>query len=92
MDLLSRIEVYMKRNTIVTRKAIPHPMATMLSRVLATGILLENSGDMLRNSEVIRSTIAITANQRLRSESVKGIITSITNTHYSKPNMIQTFP
>lgn len=69
----------MKSNTSVIRKASPNPMAAILSRVLATGSLLENSGYALRISEVMRRTIAVIASQRLRSESVKGIIISITS-------------
>ena len=69
----------MKSNTSVIRKASPNPMAAILSRVLATGSLLENSGYAFRISEVMRRTIAVIASQRLRSESVKGIIISITS-------------
>jgi hypothetical protein len=69
----------MKSNASVIRKASPHPMATILSRVLATGSLLENSGYALSSSEVMRRTIAVIASQILRSESVKGIIISITS-------------
>jgi hypothetical protein len=69
---------------MVTRKASPHPMAAFLSGVLPIGILLEYSGDALRSSEVIRRIIAVKASQRLRSESVSGIIISITFTHLSQ--------
>jgi hypothetical protein len=68
----------MKRNINVTRKASPHPIAVIRSRVLPIGILLEYSGDAFRSSEVIRSIIAVAASQRLRSGSVRGMFISIT--------------
>jgi len=74
----------MKRRMTVTRKAIPHPIAAILSGVLPIGIRLEYSGDALRSSEVIRSIIAVIAIQRLRSKSVRGIIISITITYLSQ--------
>ena len=75
----------MKRNMIVTRKTIPHPTPTNLSRILSMGILLEYSGNALRSSEVIRRIIAIRANQILRSESVRGMIISITIIYFPRP-------
>jgi hypothetical protein len=69
----------MKRNTTVNRKASPHPIAANLSRVLTMIILLEYSDDAVRSSDVMRSIIAVTASQRLRSVSVRGMFISITN-------------
>jgi hypothetical protein len=80
---------HLKRNTSVTMKAIPNPIATILNLDLDTGILLEYSCDTFRSSEVIRSIIAMAASQRLRSESVKGISISITFTYYRKPRKKQ---
>jgi hypothetical protein len=68
----------MKRNTTVNRKASPHPIAANLSRVLTMIILLEYSDDAVRSSDVMRSIIAVTASQRLRSVSVRGMFISIT--------------
>ena len=55
-------------------------MAANRIRVLSMGILLEYSGDALRSSDVIRSIIAVTANHKPKSESVKGIFMSTTRT------------
>jgi hypothetical protein len=68
----------MKRNIIVTKKASPHPMAAILSRVLLTRSLPEYFRDVLRSSDVIRSIIAVTASQRFMSESVRGMFISTT--------------
>ena len=70
----------MKRNTTVTKKAIPHPMAANLIRVLSIRILLEYSCEEVRSSDVIRSIIAIAASHRLRSKGVSGILMAITIT------------
>jgi hypothetical protein len=92
VDLASKLEVYFKRNNNITRNAIPHPMATILSRVLSTGILLEYSCDRLRSSEVIRSTIAVKASQMLSSESAKGIIIIITLSIIQNQERSECFP
>lgn len=68
----------MKRKAIVAKKAIPHPIPTIPSRVLSTWILLEYSGDTPRNTEVTRIIIAMTASHTLISVSVKGKFISIT--------------
>ena len=56
----------------VTRKAIPHPMAEILSCFLSIWIRLEYSGDAFNSSEVTSRMIAITANHKLISENVNG--------------------
>jgi hypothetical protein len=68
----------MKRSRIVNRKASPHPIAANLSLLLIIMILLEYSDDTLRSSEVMRSIMAVTASQRLRSVSVRGMFITIT--------------
>ena len=70
--------VYMTRIRTVTRKASPHPIAASRNRDLSTRILLEYSGNALRNSEVTISTIAAMASQRLISEMVRGKFMSTT--------------
>ena len=82
----------MTRNITVTKKAIPQPMATNRILVLSIRILLEYSCDTLRSSEVIRSTTAVTDSQRLRSESVRGIIMSITTIYCSRPRKKRALP
>ena len=54
------------------RKAIPHPIAEILSSLLSIWIRLEDSGDAFRSSEVTSKIIAVTANHKLISENVKG--------------------
>ena len=68
----------MNRNIVVTRKASPHPMAAILSRVLLTRSLVEYFGDALISSDVIRSMIAVIASQRFMSERVRGMFISTT--------------
>ena len=68
----------MKRIATVTKKAIPHPIPTILIRVLSIWILHEYSGETLRSSGVIRSIIAVIANHILMSVSVSGKFISIT--------------
>jgi hypothetical protein len=58
----------------VIKKAMPHPMAANLIRVLLIRILVEYSCDKGRSSEVIRSIMAVAASHRLRSESVSGML------------------
>jgi hypothetical protein len=68
----------MTRNTTVTKKASPHPMATNLIRVLSIFILLEYSCDESRSSDVIISIMAMAASHMLKSVSVSGMFISIT--------------
>ena len=60
------------RTTIVAKKASPHPTAASRTRVLSTRILLEYSGELRINSDVVRRIIAVTASQRPTSDIVNG--------------------
>ena len=68
----------MNLNTMVTMKASPQPMAASRMRVLSIRILVENSCDAVRSSEVIRSIMAVAAIHTLMSVRVRGIFMSMT--------------
>ena len=57
--------------TTVTKKPMPHPTATNLSRFLSTGISCDNFGEANRSSDVINSMMAVAASHRLMSDADK---------------------
>ena len=69
----------MTRNITVTKKAIPQPMATNRILVLSIRILLENSCEDVRSSEVKIRIIAVAASHTLISINERGIFMTITN-------------
>ena len=62
----------------MARKAKPTPIATSLKRFLLIIIRAEYSGKEYNNSEVIKSTIAVTASHKLISDNDKGKFIDLT--------------
>ena len=62
----------------MTRKPKPNPRATILKRFLSTAIRVEYFGDEYRNSDVMRSMIAVIASHRLMSDNDRGKFINLT--------------